>query len=185
MRFDITSSQTENITLYSTLSSDAEISTRIDENSASNIGNEREFVMTMGGMGGSNAQMSFLINGKSFKANRIDEIITKGDTEIWSIKNMSPMAHPFHAHAIQYQILTRNGIAASGVDLGWKDTFLVQPGETVRIIGKFDGEINYGDYMYHCHILEHEDGGMMGYFRIGTSGNLDNLFPTTLEKPLN
>ena len=178
MRFDITSSENEDITLYSTIDSSAEISNRIDESTASNVGNEREFVMSMGAMGGSNSQMNFVINGKSFKANRVDELITKGDTEIWSIKNMSPMAHPFHAHAIQYQILTRNGVAASGIDLGWKDTFLVQPGETVRIIGKFDGVINYGDYMYHCHILEHEDAGMMGYFRIGETGNLDNVYGT-------
>ena len=186
MRFDINTDETENITLYTQLDSNSEISTRIDENSADNIGNEREFIMSMGEMGGSNSQMSFVINGKSFKANRIDELITSGATEIWSIKNMSPMAHPFHAHAIQYQILTRNGIPASGVDLGWKDTFLVQPGETVRIIGKFDGTINYGDYMYHCHILEHEDAGMMGYFRIGETGNLDNLYGIgNVELPTN
>ena len=81
------------------------------------------------------------------------------------------MAHPFHAHAIQYQILDRDGVPASGADLGWKDTFLVKPNETVRIIGKFE-PVNQGDYMYHCHILEHEDAGMMGYFRVGTNGNV-------------
>lgn len=116
------------------------------------------------GMGG----MTFVINGKSFDMNRIDELIklSEGKTEIWSIQNMSPMAHPFHAHAIQWQILDRNGKPASGADLGWKDTVLVQPGETVRFIGRFDPEINRGNYMYHCHILEHEDAGMMGFFRI-------------------
>ncbi|HHJ19263.1 MAG TPA: copper oxidase, partial [Gammaproteobacteria bacterium] len=86
--------------------------------------------------------------------------------EIWSIQNMSPMAHPFHAHAIQWQILDRNGKAATGEDLGWKDTVLVQPGDTVRFIGRFDPAVNTGNYMYHCHILEHEDAGMMGFFRI-------------------
>ena len=182
MRFDITSNQTEDITLYTQINNSAEISTRIDENTASNVGNEREFLMSMDMSGTS---MSFVINGKTFKTNRVDELITSGATEIWSIRNMSPMAHPFHAHATQYLILTRNGVPASGVDLGWKDTFLVQPGETVRIIGKFDGTINYGDYMYHCHILEHEDAGMMGYFRIGNSGNLDILYPNTLELPTN
>ena len=126
------------------------------------------------GMDSSNSgmQMNFVINGKSFDPNRIDEYVTAGTTEIWSIQNMSPMSHPFHAHAIQYQILDRNGVAATGTDLGWKDTFLVAPGETVRIIGKFDPVVNHGDYMYHCHILEHEDAGMMGYFRVGESGNI-------------
>ena len=63
--------------------------------------------------------------------------------------------------------------------------FLVQPSETVRIVGKFNGTINHRDYMYHCHILEHEDAGMMGYFRIGNSGNLDTLFGSDLILPNN
>jgi len=181
MRFDINQSESEDITLYTQLPTNAEISNRIDPATANNQTNEREFVMSMGGMGngmnggsmgnGSNGmQMSFVINGKSFDASRVDEFVPAGATEIWSIKNMSPMAHPFHAHAIQYQILTRNGKPATGTDLGWKDTFLVQPGETIRVIGDFSSA--KGDYMYHCHILEHEDAGMMGYFRVGESGNL-------------
>ena len=62
--------------------------------------------------------------------------------------------------------MDRNGDAAQGTDLGPQDTVLVQPGETVRIIGEFDPTINDGKYMYHCHILEHEDAGMMGFFEI-------------------
>jgi len=173
MRFDITADEAEDITLYSTLPTTAEITTRLNEDDASNKGNEREFLMSMDmsqGMSGGAMSMSFVINGKTFDMNRVDEFVEAGATEIWSIRNMSPMAHPFHAHAIQYQILTRNGIPASGVDLGWKDTFLVQPGETVRVIGDFSSA--EGDYMYHCHILEHEDAGMMGYFRVGDTGNL-------------
>jgi len=171
MRFDITKYDTETITIYSELPNTAEISTRLNEADADNINNERKFIMsTSMGMGSRN--MSFVINGKVFKADRVDEFIKNGATEIWNISNISSMAHPFHAHAIQYQILTRNGIPASGTDLGLKDTFLVQPGENVRIIGRFDPIINQGDYMYHCHILEHEDAGMMGYFRVGDTGVL-------------
>ena len=128
----------------------------------------------MGDGGMDNGSMLFLINGKLFDPKRVDEYVGANSTEIWTLVNDSPMAHPFHAHAIQWQILDRDGIPAHGTDLGWKDTFLVQAGETVRIIGKFE-PVNYGDYMYHCHILEHEDAGMMGYFRIGDSGHLDNL----------
>lgn len=168
MRFDIISNETETTTLYTELPVQAEVRTRTDASSATNAGNERTFVMSMS-MGG---DMSFVINGKEFDMDRVDEFVPENAVEIWKITNMSPMAHPFHAHAIQYQILTRNGIEASGVDLGWKDTFLVQPGETVRVIGDFSSAI--GDYMYHCHILEHEDAGMMGYFRVGDTGNLDN-----------
>ena len=195
MRFDVSSEEVENIILYEHLDANAEINRRLSASDADNQGNERTFVMSMGGMGNgmnggsmgsmssamqtnsmdntnSSMQMNFVINGKSFDPNRIDEYVAASATEIWSIQNMSPMSHPFHAHAIQYQILDRNGVPASGTDLGWKDTFLVAPGETVRIIGKFDPVVNHGDYMYHCHILEHEDAGMMGYFRVGETGNV-------------
>jgi len=180
MRFDVTNAVTDDVTLYTTLPSNAEIVTRTDETTASNKDNPRQFVMTMamgsgmGEMNGGAMNMSFVINGKSFDANRVDEFVPAGATEVWEIKNASPMAHPFHAHAVQYQILERDGKAATGVDLGWKDTFLVQPGKTVKIIAKFDPTINVGDYMYHCHILEHEDAGMMGYFRVGATGNVGN-----------
>jgi len=180
MRFDIATEATDDVTLYRKLPANAEIATRLDPKTASNIGATRKFIMTMymGGMGegmngasGMNNDMTFVINGKLFDPNRVDEFVTAGTTEIWEIENRSTMAHPFHAHAIQWQILDRNGVPASGTDLGWKDTFLVQEGETVRIIGKFEA-VNIGDYMYHCHILEHEDAGMMGYFRVGDSGNV-------------
>ena len=187
MRFDITTEATDDITLYTALPANADINAQ--RLKASDASKTRNFVMTMAmgngsmgsGMGAGNmgsggagsgmngmGGMTFVINGKSFDMNRIDELIklSEGNTEIWSIQNMSPMAHPFHAHAIQWQILDRNGVPASGADLGWKDTVLVQPGETVRFIGRFDPEVNRGDYMYHCHILEHEDAGMMGFFRI-------------------
>ena len=185
MRFDVTTSVTDDVSLYSTLPVTAEIATRIDPTTAANANSPRQFLMTMargnnggdigdGNMNGGSMNMSFVINGKTFDPNRVDEFIDAGATEIWEIKNASPMAHPFHAHAVQYQILERNGVAATGTDLGWKDTFLVQPGKTVKIIAKFDPTINVGDYMYHCHILEHEDAGMMGYFRVGTTGNVAN-----------
>ena len=170
MQFEITKIEKDEVKLYTTLSDKAEITKRLDPSLADNAGSEREFVMTMK-MGGGN--MSFVINGKAFDANRVDEFIKSNATEIWTIKNNSPMAHPFHAHAIQYQIIDRDGVPASGADLGWKDTFLVKPQESIRIIGKFE-PINQGDYMYHCHILEHEDAGMMGYFRVGSSGHVGN-----------
>jgi len=166
MRFDITTAATDDVTLYTSLPDSAEIHTRLKETDATKT---RDFVMSMGMgdmSGGMGSGMQFLINGKSFDMSRVDEEVTAGDTEVWVISNTSPMAHPFHAHAIQWQILDRNGTPASGVDLGWKDTVLVQPGETVRFIGHFDPVVNSGKYMYHCHILEHEDAGMMGTFEV-------------------
>jgi FtsP/CotA-like multicopper oxidase with cupredoxin domain len=69
-----------------------------------------------------------------------------------------------HLHDVQFQILERNGKAPSRSEKGRKDTVLVQPGERVRIICKFEDYT--GIYMYHCHLLEHEDNGMMGQFEI-------------------
>ncbi|NRA89051.1 MAG: multicopper oxidase domain-containing protein [Rhizobiales bacterium] len=112
---------------------------------------------------GSNAT----INGLEMDMERIDQTINLGDTEIWEISNASDLLHPFHIHDIQFQILSRNGNPPSENERGWKDTVLVMSQETVRIIAKFE---DFSDpkipYMYHCHILEHEDGGMMGQFLV-------------------
>ena len=128
----------------------------------------RRFVMQMRMgpgmmMGGGSA--SFAINGKAMDKNRIDETIKRGDTEIWEIVNMSPMPHTFHIHDIQFHVLDRNGRPPAPQEMGPKDTVTVDHMEKVRVIAKFD---DYTDperpYMYHCHILEHEDAGMMGQF---------------------
>ena len=105
------------------------------------------------------------INGQSMDMDRIDEIVKVGDTETWDIINGSELPHPFHVHDVQFEVLTRNGSPPADNEKGLKDTVLVMPGETVRIITHFS---DYTDpespYMYHCHILEHEDAGMMGQF---------------------
>src|SRR3546814_9481372 len=95
----------------------------------------------------------------------IDEVVRIGTSEIWEISNVSMMAHPFHVHDGQFRILDRNGLPPSVGEQGLKDVVVVAPRERVRILMRFD---DYADpnlpYMYHCHILEHEDAGMMGQF---------------------
>ncbi|GGO98001.1 bilirubin oxidase [Stakelama pacifica] len=127
----------------------------------------RRFVLDMGmGMrmmrGG-----GFTINGKSMDMQRIDETVRVNTTEIWQVENASMMAHPFHIHDVQFRILDRNGRAPDAAEQGLKDTVVVYPGETVRLLLRFE---DYTDadlpYMYHCHILEHEDAGMMGQFTV-------------------
>ncbi len=109
----------------------------------------------------------FTINGREMDMQRIDERVRLGATEIWEIVNNSPMLHPFHIHDIQFRILDRDGNAPREQETGFKDTVLVAGGETVRVITRFE---DYADpqrpYMYHCHILEHEDAGMMGQFTV-------------------
>ena len=105
------------------------------------------------------------INGVSMDMNRIDQTVHLDDTEIWEITNNSDMPHPFHIHDIQFLILTRDGSQPPENESGWKDTVLVMPRETVRIISHFsDFSDPVNPYMFHRHILEHEDSGMMGQF---------------------
>ncbi len=104
--------------------------------------------------------------------------------EQWSILNASPVAHPIHIHLIQFQALSRDGYDVTGFDntvggtttpltstgplpldpneQGWKDVIRVGGGQLVRVAGQFAGA--NGRYVYHCHILEHEDEGMMRTF---------------------
>jgi FtsP/CotA-like multicopper oxidase with cupredoxin domain len=107
------------------------------------------------------------INGKSMDMARIDEKVPAGAVEIWKIFNDTPLAHPFHIHDVQFRVLDRNGRAPEAHERGLKDTVLVDSGETVSVITQF-GEYTDPDqpYMYHCHILEHEDAGMMGQFAV-------------------
>lgn len=98
------------------------------------------------------------LNKKPYDMHRIDEKVKLGTTEIWVLKNTAHMAHPFHMHGVRFQVLDRTGTIDFPTDRGWKDTVLVMPFETVRIIVKFTMP---GLFVYHCHILEHEDSAMM------------------------
>lgn len=124
----------------------------------------RRFVMQMG-MGGMMGGGGFTINGKSMDTARIDQTVRVGTKEIWQIENPSVMPHPFHIHDVQFRILDRNGSPPAPGEIGLKDTVVINANETVRLLLEF---ADYADpdspYMYHCHILEHEDAGMMGQF---------------------
>lgn len=134
----------------------------------------RNFVLGMGmmggmgmrgGMGQRGGMMGMTINGRSMDMERIDERVPLGATEIWSISNATPLSHPFHIHDIQFRVLDRDGVPAQPHERGLKDTVMVDPGETVRVITRFEDFADpHHPYMYHCHILEHEDAGMMGQF---------------------
>ena len=116
-----------------------------------------------GGFGGG----QYAINGRAMDENYINERIQFNTTEIWELSNSSPMMHPFHVHNGQFQVLDRNGSPPPANEMAWKDTVQVRPDELVRIIMRFtDFRDEQNPYMYHCHILEHEDRGMMGQFLI-------------------
>ncbi len=105
--------------------------------------------------------MDFLIDGKSFDMNRVDLKARVGEVALWEIFNNSDMDHPFHIHGTQFQIVERekNGSKTVAPFLAWKDTVNITAKETVRIKLRHSMP---GLRVYHCHILEHEDQGMMG-----------------------
>ncbi|WP_322032300.1 multicopper oxidase family protein [Paraburkholderia sp. J76] len=109
--------------------------------------------------------MQFMVNGAVFDPARVTLTSRRGEVERWSIANGTDMDHPFHLHGTQFQVLARErgGVREEEELLAWRDTVNVRPGETVHIATV---QHEAGDRMFHCHILEHEDLGMMGTLRV-------------------
>jgi blue copper oxidase len=138
-------------------------------------------------MGPNQLNGDFLINGATMDLNVINYTIPFNNTELWELINQSGISHPFHIHDVQFYILSRNGVAPPVNEQGRKDVVLVKPQETVRFIAKFEDFSNTTvPYMYHCHLLTHEDGGMMGQFVVSNplsvidnilDENIVNIYP--------
>jgi spore coat protein A len=117
-----------------------------------------------------------LLDGRRFM-DPITENPTKGSIELWEFVNTTMDAHPIHLHAVHFQLLDRcpfdvarqertsevvltgKAILPAPEERGWKDTILCPPGQVTRIVTPFTGEP--GRYVWHCHMLEHEDNEMM------------------------
>ncbi|MBU6502816.1 MAG: multicopper oxidase domain-containing protein [Burkholderiales bacterium] len=143
---------------------------------AVNYDRPKVFNITMG-------MMTWGINGRSFDMLGVTplETVKLGTHEIWEFRNDGrsgmmgmAMAHAMHVHGLQFRVIGRSVGAASSrqqgtvkaglLDEGWKDTVLVMPGERVRILLGFK---DYpGLFLYHCHMLEHEDSGLMRNYLI-------------------
>lgn len=138
----------------------------------------RRFTLTM-------RNMTWLINGRTFAMDQVapDETVKLNTAEAWEFVNernpgemmeQNGMGHPMHIHGVQFQVIERqvapelktgwDTVKDGYVDEGWKDTFLIMPGERVKLLMRFR---DYpGVFLYHCHNLEHEDMGMMRNYRI-------------------
>ncbi|MBT5903033.1 MAG: multicopper oxidase domain-containing protein [Opitutaceae bacterium] len=109
----------------------------------------------------------FFLDSLEFDHEVINHTVTRDAVEVWSIVNETNFAHPFHIHDIQFRVLDIGGVAPPAELSGKKDTVMVPAFTTLRFIARFDDFDNeVVPYMYHCHILTHEDGGMMGQFRV-------------------
>jgi FtsP/CotA-like multicopper oxidase with cupredoxin domain len=129
---------------------------------------ERNFTldMKMGmGMMMRRASNRFSINGDAFDMDRVNFEIPRGTVERWNI-TADMMMHPFHIHGVSFQVLSQGGRPPAAQNTGWKDTVLVNG--SAALLVRFDQDASRETpFMFHCHILEHEDGGMMGQFTVG------------------
>ena len=145
-----------------------------DPSAALNAGRPKVFSLTMG-------MMTWGINGKGFDMLGASALETAklGTQEVWEFRNDASagmmgmsMPHSMHVHGLQFRVIGRSTAGHAGrrpdsediVDAGWKDTVLVMPQERVRILLRFE---DYpGLFLYHCHMLEHEDSGLMRNYRV-------------------
>ncbi len=102
---------------------------------------------------------------------RIDETVEVGMTELWEVSNASGTPHNFHVHDVRFTVVDYAGAPPPPALAGPKDTVYVPPGETVRFVTRFtDYTDRSAPYMFHCHLLRHEDRGMMGQFVVVRRG---------------
>jgi blue copper oxidase len=106
-----------------------------------------------------------MINGQPMKMDRIDETVRHMDTEIWRI-SADEDPHPFHIHGCSFRILKQNGETPPSYAQGWKDMVNVEDGWSEVLVQFKHRASEKAPFMYHCHILEHEDCGMMGQFTV-------------------
>jgi FtsP/CotA-like multicopper oxidase with cupredoxin domain len=113
----------------------------------------------------------FYLNGKQFDVERIDAEVKLGDVEVWTLVNDTDERHTFHIHQTEFlvQSIGGNVLETPGVrdnvDLLYRDPKTKKPSE-VKVKIAFTNPVIVGKFPYHCHILEHEDGGMMQNIRV-------------------
>ncbi|WP_157496843.1 multicopper oxidase family protein [Leifsonia sp. Leaf264] len=118
------------------------------------------------------------INGQPMDMGRIDQVVNVGDTEVWNVVNDMDRPHNFHIHDVQFQVAAIDGSPPPPELGGWKDTIYLPPHRHFHLVMRFD---DYSDakhpYMYHCHLLWHEDRGMMGQFVVVKPGQHVTMTP--------
>lgn len=111
------------------------------------------------------------INDEQADMGRVDEVVTVDTVEIWDVVNVTSAPHNFHVHGVQFQVVEVNGQIPGPELAGWKDTVYAPPDIPIRLIMRFADHTDPATaYMYHCHLLWHEDGGIMGQFVVVEPG---------------
>jgi suppressor of ftsI len=106
----------------------------------------------------------YFINGKLFDEDRIDTTVQLGTVEEWTLKNVSNEEHIFHIHQLDFQVIEVNGQPSEFI--GRQDVVNIPVQSTVKILVPFTNPVIVGTFVYHCHILNHEDNGMMAVIEV-------------------
>jgi FtsP/CotA-like multicopper oxidase with cupredoxin domain len=109
------------------------------------------------------------INDRGFDPQRVEHTAVLGTTERWRLSNTSPVTHYVHLHEELWRTLSRDGERPPPWERGFEDTWRLDPGETVEVGARFTDYT--GRFMVHCHMLDHEDHGMMAQFRVVRPGS--------------
>jgi hypothetical protein len=121
------------------------------------------------GLGGNAVTGTYwTVNGKPFDPHRVEIEVPRGKRETWLLKNTSPVTHFIHLHEEQWHTIAINGKRPPPWERGLEDTWRLDPGETIEVAAKFTDYT--GIFMLHCHMLVHEDDGMMTQFAVVKPG---------------
>jgi hypothetical protein len=132
------------------------------------------------GLGGnlSGGGLTWTVNGQAYDPKRIDHTVPLGATQTWLLVNLSTITHYIHIHEEQWHTIQVNGSRPPPWEDGLVDTWEVDPGQSVEVAAKFTDFT--GVFMLHCHMLDHEDHGMMAQFAV-TKGGSSGL-PLSLQR---
>jgi FtsP/CotA-like multicopper oxidase with cupredoxin domain/plastocyanin len=113
---------------------------------------------------------AWTINGKPYDDMRVDATVELGSVQRWLLINTSPLTHFIHLHEEAWRTVTRNGQPPPAWEAGYQDTWRLDPGDTVEVAARITDHL--GPFLIHCHMLDHEDHGMMATFAVVKPGSL-------------
>ena len=125
------------------------------------LGAPADRTIVLGGRNSLRHGIEFTVNDEMFPRDRPVQV---GSVQVWDVVNGTRLDHPFHLHGFFFQVLAVNGQPVPAADRSWEDTVNVPAEATLRIAWRADDRP--GEWMYHCHILEHAESGMMASFAV-------------------
>jgi spore coat protein A, manganese oxidase len=142
----------------------SKIPTKLEKAPAIHAPKKPSMTWTFGLGGDAKTGTYWTVNGKPFDPRRVDVEVPLGSTQTWLLKNVSPITHYIHLHEEEWHTVAVNGKPPPAPLRGLEDTWRLDPGETIEVAAAFTDYA--GVFMLHCHMLDHEDDGMMAQFAV-------------------